>query len=165
MARDARHDIEGRIRRLNDMGFDVAEVDMSTVDGGYRVRPKVVDAGYHTRRLLRLTGLDAEENQARQLLNDLDAYRAESDLTDEQQAAHRWVTEVFEPVVRAVPANLRRKLEPQEIFSQIIKHKWLLSERAGRDIGMAPAVQSYLTDVLANKPDEQAVLGIEVSAL
>ncbi|MFI7542921.1 DUF4032 domain-containing protein [Actinoplanes sp. NPDC049599] len=165
VSRDARHDIEGRIRRLNELGFDVAEVDMSTVDGGYRVRPKVVDAGYHTRRLLRLTGLDAEENQARQLLNDLDAYRAESDLIDEQQAAHRWLTEVFEPVVRAVPANLRRKLEPQEIFSQIIQHKWLLSERAGRDVGMAPAVQSYLTDVLAHKPDEQAVLGVEVSAL
>ncbi len=163
--RDARHDIEGRIRRLNDLGFDVAEVDFSTRDGGYLVRPKVVDAGYHTRRLLRLTGLDAEENQARQLLNNLDAYRAESDLTDEQQAAHRWLTEVFEPVVRAVPANLRRKLEPQEIFSQIIQHKWLLSEQAGRDVGMAPAVQSYLTDVLVHRPDEQAVLGVEVSAL
>jgi hypothetical protein len=162
--RDARHDIEGRIRRLNELGFDVAEVDMSTVDGGYRVRPKVVDAGYHTRRLLRLTGLDAEENQARQLLNDLDAYRAESDLTDEAQAAHRWLTEVFEPVVRAVPAHLRRKLEPQELFSQIIQHKWLLSERAGRDVGMAPAVQSYLDDVLVHRPDEQAVLGVEVGA-
>jgi uncharacterized protein DUF4032/lipopolysaccharide kinase (Kdo/WaaP) family protein len=163
--RDARHDIEGRIRRLNELGFDVAEVAMSTMDGGYRVRPKVVDAGYHTRRLLRLTGLDAEENQARQLLNDLDTYRAESALTDEQQAAHRWLTEVFEPVVRAVPQSMRRKLEPQEIFTQIIQHKWLLSEKAGRDVGMAPAVQSYLTDVLAKKPDEQAVLGVEVDSL
>jgi len=164
-ARDARHDIEGRIRRLNELGFDVAEVAMSTVDGGIRVRPKVVDAGYHTRRLLRLTGLDAEENQARQLLNDLDTYRAESDLTDEQQAAHRWLTEVFEPVVRAVPAGMRNKLEPQEIFTQIIQHKWLLSEQAGRDVGMAPAVQSYLNDILANKPDEQAVLGTTVESL
>ncbi|MCY1142674.1 DUF4032 domain-containing protein [Actinoplanes sp. Pm04-4] len=163
--RDARHDIERRIRRLNELGFDVAEVDMSTVDKGYRIRPKVVDAGYHTRRLLRLTGLDAEENQARQLLNDLDTYRAESLLTDEQQAAHRWLTEVFEPVVRAVPASLRRKLEPQEIFTQVIQHKWLLSEQAGRDVGMAAAVQSYLTDVLAKKPDEQAVLGVEVGSL
>jgi hypothetical protein len=164
-ARDARHDIERRIRRLNELGFDVAEVAMSTVDDGYRVRPKVVDAGYHTRRLLRLTGLDAEENQARQLLNDLDTYRAESDLTDEQQAAHRWLTEVFEPVVRAVPASMRQKLEPQEIFTQIIQHKWLLSEKAGRDVGMAPAVQSYLNDILANKPDEQAVLGTTVESL
>ncbi|MFC7534928.1 DUF4032 domain-containing protein [Actinoplanes sp. GCM10030250] len=165
VARDARHHIERRIRRLNEMGFDVAEVSMSTVDGGYKVRPKVVDAGYHTRRLMRLTGLDAEENQARQLLNDLDAYRAESHLTDEQQAAHRWLTEVFEPVVRAVPADLRRKLEPQEIFSQIIQHKWLLSEQAGRDVGMGPTVQSYLTEVLVNKPDEQAVLGVEAGSL
>ncbi len=165
VAKDARHHIERRIRRLNEMGFDIAEVSMSTVDGGYLVRPKVVDAGYHTRRLMRLTGLDAEENQARQLLNDLDAYRAESHLKDEQQAAHRWLTEVFEPVVRAVPAPLRRKLEPQEVFSQIIQHKWLLSEKAGRDVGMGPAVQSYLSDVLVNKPDEQAVLGVEAEEL
>jgi hypothetical protein len=30
---------------------------------------------------------------------------------------------------------------------------------------MAPAVQSYLTDVLVHRPDEQAVLGVEVSAI
>ncbi|MEU5548338.1 MULTISPECIES: DUF4032 domain-containing protein [unclassified Micromonospora] len=163
--RDGRHDVEGRIRRLNEMGFDVAEVAMSTIDNGrYLIRPKVVDAGYHHRRLLRLTGLDAEENQARRLLNDLDAYRAESDLIDEQQAAHRWLTEVFEPVVRAVPAHLRRKLEPQELFAQIIEHKWLLSEEAGRDVGMRHAVHSFLGDVLVHRPDEQAVLGVEIPA-
>ncbi|MDG4791429.1 DUF4032 domain-containing protein [Micromonospora sp. WMMD1102] len=161
--REARHDIEGRIRRLNELGFDVAEVAMSVVDGGrYLVRPKVVDAGYHTRRLLRLTGLDAEENQARRLLNDLDTYRAESDLTDEQQAAHRWLTEVFEPVVRAVPAHLRNKLEAAELFAQVIEHRWRLSERAGRDVGLAPAVQSFLADELVHRPDEQAVLGVDV---
>jgi Domain of unknown function (DUF4032) len=134
------------------------------VDGGRSyLRPKVVDAGYHTRRLLRLTGLDAEENQARQLLNDLDAYRAESDLIDEQQAAHRWLTEVFEPVVRAVPPNLRGKLEPTELFVQVIEHRWRLSEEAGRDVGLAPAVQSFMGDVLVHRPDEQAVLGMEIT--
>jgi hypothetical protein len=158
--RESRHHIEKRIRRLNDMGFDVEELQMSSVDGGrFLVRPKVVDAGHHTRRLLRLTGLDAEENQARRLLNDLDTYRAESDLADEQQAAHRWVTEVFEPVVRAVPPPLRRKLEPTELFVQIIEHRWRLSEDASRDVGLAPAVQSFLSDVLVHRPDEQAVLG------
>jgi hypothetical protein len=30
---------------------------------------------------------------------------------------------------------------------------------------MAPAVQSYLNDILANKPDEQAVLGAAVESL
>ncbi|HEX2357725.1 MAG TPA: DUF4032 domain-containing protein [Micromonosporaceae bacterium] len=161
---DARHYMEKRIRRLNELGFDVAEVSMSLVDGGRSyLRPKVVDAGYHTRRLLRLTGLDAEENQARQLLNDLDAYRAESDLIDEQQAAHRWLTEVFEPVVRAVPPNLRGKLEPTELYVQVIEHRWRLSEEAGRDVGLAPAVQSFMGDVLVHRPDEQAVLGMEIT--
>jgi hypothetical protein len=156
---DVRHHVQKRIRRLNELGFDVEELQMSTNHNGYRVRPKVVDAGHHTRRLMRLTGLDAEENQARALLNDLDTYRAESDLDDEQQAAHRWLTEVFEPVVRAVPADLRGKLEPTELFTQIMEHRWYLSEAAGRDVGLAPAVQSYLANVLAHRPDEQAILG------
>jgi hypothetical protein len=164
---DSRHHMEGRIRRLNELGFDVAEVAMSVSDSGqsFMVRPKVVDPGYHVRRLFRLTGLDAEENQARQLLNDLDTYRAESDLTDEQQAAHRWLTEVFEPVVRAVPPSQRGKLEPTELFSQVLNHRWRLSEEAGRDVGLAPAVQSFLNDVLVHRPDERAVLGVEVDAL
>jgi hypothetical protein len=162
--REVRHHVEKRIRRLNELGFDVEELQMS-VDGpgcGYRVRPKVVDAGHHTRRLLRLTGLDAEENQARNLLNDLDTYRAESDLDDEQQAAHRWLTEVFEPVVRAVPVALRGKLEPTELFAQVIEHRWYLSEQSGRDVGLAPAVQSFLDNVLSQYRDEQAILGYAV---
>jgi hypothetical protein len=159
---EVRHHVEKRIRRLNDLGFDVGELQLSVDGQSYRVRPKVVDAGHHTRRLLRLTGLDAEENQARKLLNDLDTYRAESDLDDEQQAAHRWLTEVFEPVVRAVPAALRGKLEPTELFVQVIEHRWYMSEEQGRDVGLAPAVQSYLANILRHKPDEQAVLGYAV---
>lgn len=162
---DPRRHIDKRIRRLNELGFDVEEVAMSVVeDAGSRrvtLRPKVVDAGHHTRRLLRLAGLDAEENQARALLNDLDAYRAESDIPDEAQAAHRWLTEVFEPVIRAVPSHLRGKLEPPELFVQVIGHRWQLSEDAGRDVGLAPAVQSFLADVLVHRPDEQAILGFD----
>ena len=161
---DMRHHVEKRIRRLNELGFDAGELQLSVDEQSYRVRPKVVDAGHHTRRLLRLTGLDAEENQARKLLNDLDTYRAESDLDDEQQAAHRWLTEVFEPVVRAVPAALRGKLESTELFVQVIEHRWFMSEEVGRDVGLAPAVHSYLADILAHRPDEQAVLGFEVAA-
>ncbi len=161
---DMRHHVEKRIRRLNELGFDAGELQLSVDGQSYRVRPKVVDAGHHTRRLLRLTGLDAEENQARKLLNDLDTYRAESDLDDEQQAAHRWLTEVFEPVVRAVPAALRGKLESTELFVQVIEHRWFMSEEVGRDVGLAPAVHSYLADILAHRPDEQAVLGFEVAA-
>jgi tRNA A-37 threonylcarbamoyl transferase component Bud32 len=70
------HRIESRVRRLNALGFDLAELDITTdFDGStIRIQPKVVDAGHHSRRLIRLTGMDTEENQARRLLNDLDYY-------------------------------------------------------------------------------------------
>ncbi len=164
-SQDANHEMRARIRRLNDLGFDVEELSLSSDEGIYRMRPKVVDAGHHTRRLLRLTGLDVEENQARILLNDLDTYCAEHRLTDEETAAHRWVTESFEPVVRAVPVELRGKLEPAEVYVQILDHRWYLSENAKRDVGAAFAVSSYLVEVLALRPDERAVLGVSVDDL
>ncbi|MBA2767776.1 MAG: DUF4032 domain-containing protein [Sporichthyaceae bacterium] len=158
--------IDQRIRRLNDLGFDVAELTIVTdIDGRtVQLEPKVVDAGHHSRRLLRLTGLDVEENQARRLLNDLDAYRAAKDVQneDEEIVAHRWVTEAFEPVVRAVPKELRGKLEPAEIFHEVLEHRWFLSERARRDVGLMPAAWSYVAEVLTHKPDEQAVLGSRI---
>jgi len=156
---DVHHYVSSRIRRLNELGFDLEELQMSTAGDRYRVRPKVVDAGHHSRRLLRLTGIDAEENQARMMLNDLDTYRAHDGLEDEQLAAHRWVADVFEPIVRGVPERLRGKLEPTEVFVQVLEHRWYLSERAGRDVGPIAALEYYVSDVLAHRPDEQAVLG------
>jgi len=161
--------VDARIRRLNDLGFDVGELNITTdIDGTtVRIEPKVVDAGHHSRRLLRLTGLDAEENQARRLLNDLDSYRAatgrQSD--DEEIVAHDWVADVFEPVQRQVPRELRGKMESAELFHEVLEHRWYLSERAGRDVGIDEAVGSYAVNVLPGKPDERAVLGVDTSAI
>ncbi len=159
-----RHRVDSHIRRLNELGFDVAELQVSTESDGPRftVQPKVVDAGHHSRRLLRLTGLDVQENQARRLLNDLDTYRAGLGEESEEIVAHRWLTEVFEPVVKAVPRGLRGKLEPAEVFHEVLEHRWFLSEQAGHDVGIIAAVESYLVDVLTRKPDEQAVLGTRI---
>ena len=155
---DQRHQLEARIRRLNDLGFDVGELALATVGEGFTVRPKVVDAGHHSRRLARLTGLRTQENQARRLLNDLDRFGAANGIDDEVDAAQRWLTQIFEPVVRAVPQELRGKLEAAEVFHQILDHRWFLSEKAGEDVGFTVALPSYLENVLAHKPDEQAVL-------
>ena len=158
-----RHRVEGRVRRLNDLGFDVAELDVATdVQGGQvRIQPKVVDAGHHARRLLRLTGLDVEENQARRLLNDLDAFRAarpERQSAPEQIAAHEWLTTVFHPVVLSVPRELHGKLDQAEVFHEVLEHRWFLSERAGRDVGIREAATSYVDSVLRHKPDEKSLL-------
>lgn len=154
--------VDARIRALNELGFDVAEVEVLRDEDGVhvQVQPKVVDAGHHARRLLRLTGLDVEENQARRLLNDLDSYRAATDQEKEPEelVAHDWLAEVFRPVVRAVPKDLRGKLEAAEVFHEVMEHRWFLSEQAGRDIGLLPAVRSYVDRVLRHKPDERALL-------
>ncbi len=157
-----RYQVDARIRRLNDLGFDVAELEvLRDADGDHvQVQPKVVDAGHHARRLLRLTGLDVEENQARRLLNDLDSYRATSAAPGESEdiVAHDWVAEVFRPVVKAVPRELRGKLEQAEVFHEVLEHRWFLSEAAGHDIGLLPATASYVESVLRHKPDERALL-------
>src|SRR6266540_3628562 len=156
------HRLDSRIRRLNDLGFDVDEIDIITDWDGSRVRiqPKVVDAGHHTRRLLRLTGLDVEENQARRLLNDLDSYAAatEQQGEDEEIVAHQWLTTCFEPVVRAVPPELRGKLEPAEVFHEVLEHRWFLSERAVEELDTMAAARSYVDTVLGSKPDEKIAL-------
>lgn len=156
--------VAARIERLNDLGFDVDELAITTdIDGmTVQIQPKVVDAGHHSRRLLRLTGLDVQENQARRLLNDLDSYRAATDRQndDEEFVAHDWLSGVFEPTIQAVPRDLRRKLEPAQLFHEILDHRWFVSERAGYDVPMAEATRSYVETVLQHRPDEKSVLGL-----
>jgi len=154
--------INSRVERLNDLGFDIEELAIRTDDTGTQVRiqPKVVDAGHHSRRLLRLTGIDAQENQARRLLNDLDSYRAKygKNDTDEEVVAHEWTARVFEPVIRAIPRDLRGKLEPAEIFHQLLDHRWYMSQNEARDIPLAEAVASYVDTVLRHRRDEATII-------
>lgn len=161
--------INKRVQRLNDLGFDIEELAIKTDDAGTKVRiqPKVVDAGHHQRRLLRLTGLDVEENQARRLLNDLDSYTAafgKKDL-DEEMVAHEWLTQVFEPVVRAIPKDLKGKLEPAEMFHQMLEHRWYLSQSQNRDVPLAEAVGSYIDTVLRHRRDEATVINPPTGAI
>ena len=151
-----------RVQRLNALGFDIGEMSIEATADGTRVsiQPKVVDAGHHQRRLLRLTGLDVEENQARRLLNDLDEFRARiSRFEDEDMAAHEWLTRVFEPVVKAIPWDLRAKLEPAEVFHQLLEHRWYLSQGKGKSVPLAEALSSYVDDVLRHRRDEATLMG------
>lgn len=154
--------INRRVERLNDLGFDIEELAIRTDGTGTQVsiQPKVVDAGHHSRRLLRLTGLDAQENQARRLLNDLDSYRAtfNKPSLDEDVVAHEWAARVFEPVIRAIPKDLKGKLEPAEIFHQLLDHRWYLSQNQSRDVPLAEAVSSYVDSVLRHRQDEATII-------
>ena len=154
--------VANRIERLNSLGFDVGELSMTTdLDGTHlSIQPKVVDAGHYHRQIMRLTGLDVQEGQGRRMLNDLEAYRSLWNRKNEplEIAAHAWLADIFEPTIAAVPAEMRRKLEPAEIFHEVLEHRWYMSEAAGYDVSMQDAVADYVANVLANRPDEHAVI-------
>jgi tRNA A-37 threonylcarbamoyl transferase component Bud32 len=160
--RDESYKIDERLRRLNELGFDVEEIELDAVPDGYRLRlnPHLVEPGHHRRRLAVLTGLNAQETQARRMLNDLSAYRAlleahEGKPVPESVAAYRWRADVFEPAVSAVPQELRGKRQAAEVFHEILQHRWYMSERQSTDAGLMAAVHSYVHDVLPHAPDER----------
>jgi hypothetical protein len=150
--------VEQRIERLNDLGFDVEEIDIVTdVDGDeMRLQPRVVELGHHARELQNLTGIVAEDAQARRLLNDIAAYTTSRDLgrLDREVVAQRWLREIWEPMQEMVPRDLRGKLEPAELFHEVLVHRWYLSERAGRSVRLLDAARDYVGEVLTEKPEE-----------
>jgi hypothetical protein len=166
--KDERWRINQRVERLNALGFDIEELMIKADETGnsLKIQPKVVDAGHHTRRLIRLTGLDVQENQSRKLLNDLDAFRVKIDPEgDEEVLAHRWLSEVFEPVVKAIPREYSGRLEPAEVFHQVLLHRWDLAEKLDRKVPLEEAVNSYVVNVLAHRRDEEALIAPPTEAI
>ena len=163
---DERDRLQERLKRLNDRGFDVEEVELEATDDGYhlRIRPQVVEAGHYRRRLLKLTGLEAQENQARRLLEDIESFRASLKASGQEPvsdtaAAARWLTDVFEPtVVKAIPEDLHGKRAAAQVFHELLEHRWHLPREPGRDVGMDEAVDSYVENVLRAAPEERVIV-------
>ena len=160
-----RHRIEDRIRRLNELGFDIEELAVEATDGGnrLRIRPVLVEEGHHSRELQRRTGLKVQENQARRLLNDIAAFRAWNEgvsgtSVSDTVAAARWMAEVYEPIVADVPDELRGRLEPAELFHELLEHRWFLSEARGHEVSNEEALASLVAAVLPYRPDERTIL-------
>ncbi len=156
--------ILARVRRLNQLGFGVEELELHGDDRLW-LRTRVEELGHNRRTLARRTGLEVEENQARRLLADIDRYRGELQLRGDQpvspsRAALTWLVEVYEPVVDAIPAELRGRLHPAEVFHEVLEHRWFLSERQGHDVGMAAAARSYFSSELPRVPVQDPLGGL-----
>jgi hypothetical protein len=164
---DERYKLDERLHRLNELGFDVEEIQLDATPSGYRLRvdPRVVEPGHHRHRLLRLTGLDAQENQAARMLNDIARFREAEERKQkrtipESVIASRWRQEVYEPTIAAVPAELWAALPAPEVFHQVLEHRWFLSERAAKDVGIDEAVRAYVASELPSRPPERVVLEV-----
>ena len=157
---EQRQRIAERLHRLNKLGFDAEEIELIPTPEGnkLRLRTRVAESGHFARKLFLRTGIDAGENQARRLLNDITSFRAyleqkEGRPVSEIVATNRWLEEVYDPVIAAVPEDLRGRLPPAEIFHEILEHRWYMSEAAGRDVGTIAATKDYIKQVLPEAPE------------
>lgn len=154
--------ITERIEKLNALGFSIDELTMSSDPENQRImiQPKVVDAGHYHRMIMKLTGMDVEEAQARRMLDDMDTYRMVHNLGHMplELAAHQWQQEEFDPVINAIPPHLVGKLQPAQIYHEYLEHKWFLAQQAQHDLPTDVAVASYIKNVLEGRTDESIFL-------
>jgi hypothetical protein len=162
---EQRYRVAERVSRLNELGFDVDELELVTTAEGTRLRvhTQVAETGRHRDQLFALTGLRVSWNQARRMLNDLRSYRGyleqkEGRPIPETVAAHRWRSEVYDRVLAMVPRDLADRLAPAEIFHEILEHRWFLSELAGTDVGTTAAADSYVAKILPGTASTMPVL-------
>ncbi len=155
-----RHAVERAMRSLQDIGFAVEEVDIQLAGDKSTVTfiPKLVAPNYHSQRLIELMGLETEELQAKRILASFDRFRSrEIDKTPKkEEAAKRWLDEVFYKVVNAVPAAMRGRVEDAQLFHEVLEHRWYLGEKAGRDLGLEFATNDYISKVLPERMDSGA---------
>lgn len=152
---EQRYLIGERIRCIEELGFDVDEVELLPAEDGakVRLRTKVADPGRWQRMLRTRTGLVVQDRQARRLLSDIASFRGWLEQStgrpvSEAAAATRWLVECYDPVVSAIPAGLRGKRDEAEVFHEVLEHRWRMSEEAGRDVGTSEAAQDYFDTVL-----------------
>ena len=155
-----RHAVERAMRSLQDIGFAVEEVDIQLAGDKSTVTfiPKLVAPNYHSQRLVELMGLETEELQAKRILASFDRFRSrEIEKTPKkEEAAKRWLDEVFYKVINAVPAAMRGRVEDAQLFHEVLEHRWYLGEKAGRDLGLEFATNDYISKVLPERMDSGA---------
>jgi len=155
-----RHAVERAMRSLQDIGFAVEEVDLQLAGDNSTLTftPKLVAPNYHSLRLKELMGLDTEEFQAKRILASFDRFRSREILRtpDKNEAAQRWLDEVFYKVVKSVPSQLEGRVEDAQLFHEVLEHRWYLGEKAGADVGLENASQDYIDSVLPFRLDSGA---------
>lgn len=151
LERDESYRIQERIRGLNALGFSVDEVDLRAAEGGanLRFRVLVADRNFHRSQLASLTGIDAEERQAQQMLNEIHELKAR--LNHERNrsvalsaAAFVWLEQTFRPISEQLAPLATADANVIEIYCELLEHKWYLSEQARLDVGHQRALEDYL---------------------
>jgi uncharacterized protein DUF4032 len=60
------------------------------------------------------------------------------------EGAARWRAERLDPMLARLTPIIGTGRDPLQAYCDLLEHKWLLSERAGRDVGLEAAFASYV---------------------
>lgn len=145
---DESYKIEERVRKINALGFHVDEVDLVAAPGGSKVKVKLKVGGrsYHSDRLKEIVGIDALENQARQILSDLYHYQAVNGgntARPRSVLSIQWRANEFEPMIELLRA-MDDLADPVQSYCDILHHRYLMSEGVGHDVGTETAFKDWI---------------------
>jgi hypothetical protein len=146
--------IHERIQAINALGYSIKEVVVDPVENGEKISFHVVvtDRNFHRDQLLVLTGIEAEEMQARMMMNEIQELKASLShihhrSTPVSLAAYNWLQDFYQPVLKQLQPLIDRSGDPAEIYCQVLEHKWYLSEAAQHDVGHQSAAEDYLRNI------------------
>ena len=147
--RHEQYRITERVDRLHELGFEVDEIQLIPhADGEHiHLKTRVADRNYHTNRLRDLTGIQAAENQARQLLSDLHYYEmahSGSLPANRALAAVRWRVEAFEPMLARLAQRIAPSDDPLQAYCDLLHHRYVISARRQQDVGTEAAFNDWL---------------------
>lgn len=144
---DERYKITERISRLNELGFTVDHIDLvATGDGSkLRMRPVVGGRVYSATQLRELTGVDASERQARQILGDLHHYRATGggSRIPPVVSAIQWRVNRLEPMLERL-RTLNPQGDPIQGYCDLLHFRYMASANAGLDISTESAFDMWV---------------------
>jgi hypothetical protein len=157
---DESYRIQERIGALNSLGFSVRDFEMQPVENGnqLRFRVYVTDRNFYRDQLLSLTGLEAEDMQARRMMNEIQEIKATLSQQNNRPmflsaAAYYWLENVFKPIASQLqPLVGENGNSLVELYCQVLEHKWFLSERMHHDVGHQAAVEDYLRNIAGITP-------------
>lgn len=172
---DDRLEVQLRIRRLNELGFAVEEVDLAPAGSGddrLRLRVGVAARSYHAGELFELAGIRVGEGQARELLADLQSFQAtHPELTSERDpvaggslpapSVQRWIETVLRPGMSRSYESIGRIGDPVQAYCDLLEVRWLLSEQQGRDVGDAVALEALAS---RSQPTDSAAMAVVAEA-
>ncbi|HEV2582051.1 MAG TPA: DUF4032 domain-containing protein, partial [Ktedonobacteraceae bacterium] len=132
--------MERFLDHLNRLGFSLLSVNEVVLSPFVSILP-----GWYARRLRELLGIEIPRKYARRFYNMILGHQAQmsearaSEVTIEE-AAQDWYQRYHLPTVLLLRQTLTSNQDPLEAYFAIMRHKWKLSEQAGREVPLDEAV-------------------------